>query len=59
MLIDKEYIFHYDKTKSAWKNNSKILEHDGLPCFALLMFPVTWISMALRSVLTTALRCTL
>lgn len=34
MLIDKEYIFHYDKTKSAWKNNSKIMEHDGMPCFA-------------------------
>lgn len=33
-MITKEYIFHYDRTKPAWHNHSKLLAHDGLKCTA-------------------------
>ena len=35
-FIEKRYIFHYDKTQPAWKNHSKLCEHDGSECSALI-----------------------
>ena len=36
MFYTKRYIFHYDTSKAAWSNHTKLLAHNNKECTALL-----------------------
>lgn len=36
MLATKKCIFHYDRSKAAWRGHHKYLKHDGKECAAFI-----------------------
>ena len=37
MFYTKRYIFHYDTSKTAWSNHTKLLAHNNMECTAFLL----------------------